>query len=136
MATLAAGGRTNRPGASWIIKAGGQLVVSAFAMSRADRVNRRQVNNIKAQLGNPDMRLPIAVALSYPDRLPDAVPPTAFEAVGPLEFHRLDEERFPAVRLAREAALRRGGYPAVLNAANEAAVDSFQAGEIGFGEIV
>jgi len=90
----------------------------------------------KAQLGNPDMRLPIAVALSYPDRLPDAVPPTAFEAVGPLEFHRLDEERFPAVRLAREAALRRGGYPAVLNAANEAAVDSFQAGEIGFGEIV
>src|SRR5947209_13802681 len=50
---VAAGGRTNRPGASWIIKAGGQLVVSAFAMSRADRVNRRQVNNIKAQLGNP-----------------------------------------------------------------------------------
>ena len=90
----------------------------------------------KAQLSNPDMRLPIALALSYPDRLPGAVPPTAFEGVGPLEFHPLDEDRFPAVRLAREAAARGGGYPAVLNAANEVAVESFQAGESGFGEIV
>jgi len=90
----------------------------------------------KAQLGNPDMRLPIAVALSYPERLPGAVPPTAFEEVGPLEFHPLDEGRFPAVRLARAAAVRGGGFPAVLNAANEAAVEAFMAGETGFGEIV
>ncbi|MEP7104682.1 MAG: 1-deoxy-D-xylulose-5-phosphate reductoisomerase [Chloroflexota bacterium] len=90
----------------------------------------------KAQLGNPDMRLPIAIALSYPDRLPGAVPPTRLEAVGPLEFHRLDEARFPAVRLARAAAARGGGFTAVFNAANEEAVGCFQAGECGFAEIV
>ena len=90
----------------------------------------------KAQLGNPDMRLPIAVALSYPERLPGAVPPTAFEAVGPLEFHPVDETRYPALRLAREAGARGGAFPAVLNAANEVAVESFQAGGTGFAEIV
>jgi 1-deoxy-D-xylulose-5-phosphate reductoisomerase len=90
----------------------------------------------KAQLGNPDMRLPIAIALSYPDRLAGAVPPTRLETVGPLEFHRLDDDRFPAVRLARAAAARGGGHPAVFNAANEAAVEAFQAGEGGFAEIV
>jgi 1-deoxy-D-xylulose-5-phosphate reductoisomerase len=90
----------------------------------------------KAQLGNPDMRLPIAVALSYPDRLAGAVPPTRLETVGPLEFHRLDDDRFPAVRLARAAAARGGAHPAVFNAANEAAVEAFQAGEVGFAEIV
>ncbi len=90
----------------------------------------------KAQLGNPDMRLPIALALSYPERLPGAVPPTRLEAVGPLEFHRLDETRFPAVRLARAAASRGGAHPAVFNAANEVAVEAFQAGDAGFADIV
>jgi 1-deoxy-D-xylulose-5-phosphate reductoisomerase len=56
--------------------------------------------------------------------------------VGPLEFHPVDETRFPALRLAREAAARGGAFPAVLNAANEVAVESFQAGETGFAEIV
>ncbi len=92
--------------------------------------------SLKAQLGRPDMRLPIAIALGYPDRLADAVPPTSLEDLGPLEFHPLDEARFPAVRLARSAALLGGGRPAVLNAANEEAVNAFLAGEIPFSGII
>jgi 1-deoxy-D-xylulose-5-phosphate reductoisomerase len=92
--------------------------------------------SLKAQLGRPDMRLPIAVALSYPDRLPDAVQPTPIEELSGLEFHALDEKRFPSVRLAREAARAGRGRPAVLNAANEEAVSAFLAGEIPFSGIV
>jgi 1-deoxy-D-xylulose-5-phosphate reductoisomerase len=90
----------------------------------------------KAQLGNPDMRLPIALALAYPDRLPHAVPPTPFQDLGTLELQPLDAVRFPSVRLAREAAARGGGYPAVLNAANEEAVAAFLAGRVPFSSIV
>jgi 1-deoxy-D-xylulose-5-phosphate reductoisomerase len=92
--------------------------------------------SLKAQLGRPDMRLPIAVALGYPDRLPDAVPPTALDELAGLEFHALEEDRFPSVRLAREAATAGGGHPAVLNAANEGAVNAFLAGDIPFSGIV
>src|SRR4029077_20113259 len=92
--------------------------------------------SLKAQLGRPDMRLPIAVALCYPDRLPDAVPPTSLEEVSGLEFHALDEARFPSVRLAREAAAAGSGHPAVLNAANEEAVNGFLAQDIPFSGIV
>jgi 1-deoxy-D-xylulose-5-phosphate reductoisomerase len=92
--------------------------------------------SLKAQLGHPDMRLPIAVALGYPDRLADAVPPTALEELSGLEFHALDEGRFPSVRLAREAAIEGGAHPAVLNAANEEAVNAFLAGGIPFSGIV
>jgi 1-deoxy-D-xylulose-5-phosphate reductoisomerase len=92
--------------------------------------------SLKAQLGRPDMRLPIAVALGYPDRLPDAVPPSVLEELGPLEFHPLDEARFPAVGLARGAAQAGKGRPAVLNAANEEAVNAFLAREIPFSGII
>src|SRR5438094_5826574 len=92
--------------------------------------------SLKAQLGRPDMRLPIAVALAYPDRLPDAVPPTTIGELTGLEFHDLDESRFPSVRLAREAAVGGRGRPAVLNAANEEAVNSFLAGELPFSGIL
>src|SRR5690348_11684098 len=92
--------------------------------------------SLKAQLGRPDMRLPIAVVLAYPDRLPDAVPRTTVEELSGLEFHPLDEARFRSVRLAREAARAGGGHPAVLNAANEEAVNAFLAHEIQFGGIV
>ena len=92
--------------------------------------------SLKAQLGRPDMRLPIAVALAYPDRLPEAVPRTPIEELSGLEFYNLDETRFPAVRLAREAAASGGGHPAVLNAANEEAVKAFLAREIPFSGIV
>ncbi len=90
----------------------------------------------KAQLGNPDMRLPIALALAYPDRLPGAVPPTPFASLGSLEFHPLDSSRFPAVELARAAARTGDGRPAVLNAANEEAVAAFLGGAIRFREIL
>ena len=92
--------------------------------------------SLKAQLGRPDMRLPIAVALGYHDRLPDAVPPSVLEELGPLEFHPLDEARFPAVGLARGAAQAGRGRPAVLNAANEEAVNAFLAREIPFSGII
>jgi 1-deoxy-D-xylulose-5-phosphate reductoisomerase len=92
--------------------------------------------SLKAQLGRPDMRLPIAVALAYPDRLPEAVPPTPIEELSGLTFYRVDEVRFPSVRLAREAAMRGGGHPAVLNAANEEAVNAFLAHQIPFTSIV
>jgi 1-deoxy-D-xylulose-5-phosphate reductoisomerase len=92
--------------------------------------------SLKAQLGRPDMRLPIAVALAYPERLPDAVPPTELTELSGLAFHQLDEKRFPAVALAREAARKGGGYPAVLNAANEEAVNAFLAGAIPFSGII
>lgn len=90
----------------------------------------------KAQLGNPDMRLPIGLALSYPERLPGVVPPTPFESLGRLELHPLDDARFPAVALARSAAAAGPPLPAVLNAANEEAVTGFLNGAIGFGDIV
>jgi 1-deoxy-D-xylulose-5-phosphate reductoisomerase len=92
--------------------------------------------SLKAQLGRPDMRLPIAVALAYPDRLPDAVPPTTIQELSGLEFHNLDERRFPSVRLAREAAAAGGGRPAVLNAANEEAVNAFLSHQIPFDGII
>src|SRR2546429_7199809 len=92
--------------------------------------------SLKAQLGRPDMRLPIAVALAYPDRLPDAVPPTALREISGLEFHELDESRFPSVRLAREAAVGGRGRPAGMNAANEEAVNSFLARALPFSGIL
>ena len=82
------------------------------------------------------MRLPIAVALAYPDRLPDAVPPTTVHELTGLEFHALDEARFPSVKLARQAAASGGGRTAVLNAANEEAVNAFLARQIPFSGII
>jgi 1-deoxy-D-xylulose-5-phosphate reductoisomerase len=113
-----------------------QVSVSIHPQSAVHSVVEFVDGSLKAQLGRPDMRLPIAVALAYPDRLPDAVPPTALEDLGPLEFYPLDESRFPAVRLAREAARAGGGHPAVLNAANEEAVNAFLAGGVAFSEII
>jgi len=92
--------------------------------------------SMKAQIGRPDMRLPIAVALGYPERLPDAVPTAQLEELSGLEFHALDESRFPSVRLARQAAVAGEGRPAVLNAANEEAVSAFLGGAIPFSGIV
>jgi 1-deoxy-D-xylulose-5-phosphate reductoisomerase len=92
--------------------------------------------SFKAQLGRPDMRLPIAVALAYPDRLPDAVPPTPIRELSGLEFQDLDSARFPSVALSREAARTGGGHPAVLNAANEEAVNAFLDRRLPFSGIV
>src|SRR6266478_5416902 len=114
----------------------GQIEVIIHPQSAVHSLVEFVDGSLKAQIGRPDMRLPIAVALGYPDRLPDAVPPSPLDELGPLEFYPLDETRFPAVRLARSAAQAGGGRPAVLNAANEEAVNSFLAGEIPFTGII
>jgi 1-deoxy-D-xylulose-5-phosphate reductoisomerase len=90
----------------------------------------------KAQVGRPDMRTPIALALSYPERLRGVITPTDFGATGPLELYPLDDRRFPAVGLVREAVRRGTPWPAVLNAANEEAVTAFLDRRLAFREIV
>ncbi len=88
-----------------------------------------------AQLGPSDMRVPIASALAWPRRMDTPMPPLDLAAIGELTFRAPDEQRFPATRLAREAAEAGGAAPAVLNAANEVAVAAFLAGQIGFTRI-
>ena len=88
-----------------------------------------------AQLGPSDMRVPIASALAWPARMDTPCDPLDLAAIGTLEFRAPDETRFPATRLAREAAAHGGAAPAVLNAANEIAVAAFLAGQIGFTRI-
>ncbi|MBV8302454.1 MAG: 1-deoxy-D-xylulose-5-phosphate reductoisomerase [Candidatus Dormibacteraeota bacterium] len=90
----------------------------------------------KAQLGVPDMRVPIALALADGHRLPEVGPPLELTAVPSLEFIPLDDRRFPAVGVARRAGERGGVAPAVLNAANEVAVQSFLGGSCRFDQIV
>jgi 1-deoxy-D-xylulose-5-phosphate reductoisomerase len=92
--------------------------------------------SVKAQLAVPDMHLPIAIALGYPDRIPGVVEAPDLAAIGQLTFEALDEQRFPAVALAREAGERGGTAPAVLNAANEQAVALFLQEQIVFTDIV
>src|SRR5438132_8626558 len=92
--------------------------------------------SIKAQLGVPDMHLPIAIALSFPDRLDSVAPAPDLAALGQLSFEALDALRYPAVALAREAGERGGTTPAVLNAANEEAVALFLKGQRRFVDIV
>jgi 1-deoxy-D-xylulose-5-phosphate reductoisomerase len=91
--------------------------------------------SVLAQLGAPDMRLPIAYALTYPRRLPLNGPPLDLSAIGRLTFEEPDLERFPGLRLGYEAARAGGTMPAVLNAANEVAVDAFLKGRIKFPDI-
>jgi 1-deoxy-D-xylulose-5-phosphate reductoisomerase len=92
--------------------------------------------SIKAQLGVPDMHLPISIALNFPDRLEDVTPAPDLAALGELSFEALDTLRYPAVALAREAGERGGTAPAVLNAANEEAVSLFLQGQRRFTDIV
>jgi 1-deoxy-D-xylulose-5-phosphate reductoisomerase len=88
-----------------------------------------------AHLGYPDMRVPISFALTYPDREPTPVPTLDLAAGLTLEFEAPDLERFPLLRLAREAGTRGGTYPCAFNAANEVAVAAFLDGRIGFLDI-
>jgi 1-deoxy-D-xylulose-5-phosphate reductoisomerase len=88
-----------------------------------------------AQLGPPDMRAPIAYALAWPGRITWPAPRLDLAAIGALTFETPDLDRFPAIRLAREALKIGGGAPAAMNAANEVAVAAFLAGRIGFLDI-
>ena len=92
--------------------------------------------SVKAQLGVPDMRLPIQCALTYPERLPGAaVPRLDLKVTGTLTFGLPDMKQFPCLRLALEAGRRGGTYPAVLAAVDEVAVQHFLAGHIAFTDI-
>jgi 1-deoxy-D-xylulose-5-phosphate reductoisomerase len=88
-----------------------------------------------AQLGNPDMRTPISHALAWPERIESGVAPLDVFKVARLDFAAPDETRFPCLSLARQAAEEGGTAPAMLNAANEVAVDAFLHRRIGFTEI-
>jgi len=91
--------------------------------------------SVLAQMGNPDMRTPIAHALAFPDRIDSGVEPLDLVAVSQLNFEAADEQRFPCLRLARDAIAAGGTRPAILNAANEVAVEAFLAGRIAFTRI-
>ena len=91
--------------------------------------------SVIAQLGNPDMRTPIAHALGFPDRIEAGVDFLDLARIGALHFEAPDLGRFPCLRLAYEALNAGGWAPAVLNAANEVAVERFLSGAIGFTEI-
>jgi 1-deoxy-D-xylulose-5-phosphate reductoisomerase len=91
--------------------------------------------SVLAQLGPPDMRVPIAYALAWPNRIATPCASLDLVALGRLDFEAPDLERFPALSLARRALEAGGAAPAILNAANEVGVASFLAREIGFLDI-
>jgi 1-deoxy-D-xylulose-5-phosphate reductoisomerase len=91
--------------------------------------------SVLAQLGQPDMRTPIAHALAWPDRIESGVEKLDLFAIAQLEFEHPDYERFPCLRLAEESIRKGGTAPAILNAANEIAVASFLNNELGFTDI-
>lgn len=92
--------------------------------------------SVLAQMGNPDMRTPIAYGLSWPERMAAGVSPLDLITQGRLDFERPDPDRFPALALARQACEYGGTAPAILNAANEVAVESFLKNEIAFVDII
>lgn len=91
--------------------------------------------SVLAQLGNPDMRTPIAYGLAWPERIDAGVETLDLFQIARLDFEAPDEAAFPCLRLAREAMQAGGTAPALLNAANEVAVDAFLAGRLGFSAI-
>jgi 1-deoxy-D-xylulose-5-phosphate reductoisomerase len=91
--------------------------------------------SVIAQLGNPDMRTPIAYALAYPERIEAGVEPLDLCKIGALNFEPPDFKRFPCLRLAYVALEQGGNAPAVLNAANEVAVETFLGGKLAFTHI-
>ena len=92
-------------------------------------------NAVLAQLGVPDMRIPIQYSLTYPHRVPSAAKPLRLSEWGKLTFFEPDDRAFPAMGICREAIARGGLYPAAVNAANEQAVQLFREGKIGFTAI-
>jgi 1-deoxy-D-xylulose-5-phosphate reductoisomerase len=91
--------------------------------------------SVLAQLGSPDMRIPIAHTLAWPKRMTTPSPRLDLANVARLDFTEPDTVRFPALRLARDALRAGGGAPAILNAANEIAVEAFLQRRIGFLDI-
>ena len=90
---------------------------------------------VMAQMGLPDMKIPIQLALTYPDRFPRNDPPLDLPTIGKLTFEEPDFERFPCLAMAYESCRQGGGFPTVFSVANEEAVAAFLEGVIRFGEI-
>ena len=91
--------------------------------------------SVIAQLGAPDMKTPISYALGWPDRIPTIVDRLKLTELGHLDFESVDETRFPAIRLARQAYAQGVQATTILNCANELAVSAFIAGQCGFLDI-
>jgi 1-deoxy-D-xylulose-5-phosphate reductoisomerase len=122
--------------ASWLFNAEeGQIKVVIHPESVIHSLVEYVDGSMLAQLGNPDMRTPIAFALGYPDRIEAGVNFLDLAAVSRLNFFEPDDTRFPCLRLAREALRAGGSAPAVLNAANEAAVTAFLESRLRFDRI-
>ncbi len=92
--------------------------------------------SVLAQCSPPNMKLPIALGMSWPERVPSVAPACDFSKASTWTFEPLDERVFSAVRLARQVGTAGSTYPAVYNAANEQAVEAFHSGRIGFNQIV
>lgn len=122
--------------ACWLFDASPeQIEVVVHPQSVIHSLVRYVDGSVLAQLGNPDMRTPIAHALAWPDRISAGVDPLDLASQGALCFEQPDTTRFPCLALAREAMRRGGTQPAVLNAANEVAVQAFLDERIGFTDI-
>lgn len=119
--------------ACWLFSARpDQVEVVVHPQSVIHSMVRYADGSVLAQMGQPDMRTPIAHALAWPERMSSGVTPLDFTRLGDLSFMAPDMERFPCLRLAREAIAAGGTWPCVLNAANEIAVAAFLAGELAF----
>lgn len=114
---------------------GSQLEVLVHPQSIVHSLVEYDDGSVLAQMGNPDMRTPIAQALAHPERIDSGVAPLDLIAVGRLEFEAPDAQRFPCLALARQALFAGGAAPCVLNAANEVAVAGFLARTIRFTDI-
>jgi 1-deoxy-D-xylulose-5-phosphate reductoisomerase len=122
--------------AHWLFGAeAGQIEVVIHPQSVIHSMVSYVDGSVLAQLGNPDMRTPIAHALAYPDRIASGVGPVDLVQIGQLVFQRPDFQRFPCLKLAYDALLAGGTAPAILNAANEVAVQAFLDRKIGFRAI-
>jgi 1-deoxy-D-xylulose-5-phosphate reductoisomerase len=112
-----------------------KIVVNIHPQSIVHSMVEYVDGSVIAQLGTPDMRAPIAYALSYPERITTGVKPLDLTAFAGLTFFKPDTERFPALRLAYRALADGESMPAVMNAANELAVEAFLQGRISFTAI-
>ena len=122
--------------ASWLFGVSAdRIVVHVHPESIVHSMVEYVDGSVIAQMGIPDMKIPIAYALGYPERLPVQTPPLDLFRLQKLSFYPPDEERFPCLRLAYEACRKGSTFPAVLNAANEVAVEAFLNGRIGFPDI-
>lgn len=119
--------------ACWLFGTGPErITVVVHPQSTIHSLVQYKDGSVLAELGNPDMRTPIAHALAWPERFDSGVAPLDLVAVGRLDFQAPDPARFPCLQLAFEAARAGGSAPLVLNAANEVAVAAFLEGRVDF----